>query len=257
MEWFNREGTLIAANKVHSIKGESGAYTIPKICHRCGGGGGAEKWRHTGWTCWECSGSKTLGLVNFRVYSSEKLAKLNASQAVRAAKRLVLAQEKSRKQAQEAADWWSTILKDEEQKPFWLALQDLATFMPLADSILQKGKQNRGLTEAQKKLVIKLQQRQEKQNQNLKSNFIGGNPGSRIETEVTCEKIIKIGENQYRWGSYIYLLLLRDNSGNVLCYKGSPFMDEGQTFKIKATVKDYQTFNGVKQTVISRPKLVD
>lgn len=26
------------------------------LCRRCGGAGGADQWRHTGWTCFDCGG---------------------------------------------------------------------------------------------------------------------------------------------------------------------------------------------------------
>ena len=72
---------------VHSIKGDRGLITELATCFRCGGAGGHEQWRHTGWTCYDCGGSGNKGHVNRKVYTAEKIVKLDATKAKATEKR--------------------------------------------------------------------------------------------------------------------------------------------------------------------------
>ena len=87
-----------------------------------------------------------------------------------------------------------------------------------------------------------------------------GAVGEKITLTLTLKKAIVIGEyQQYRWSPIIsrYLLILEDADKNVVIYCGTsnamPYT-EGNTVTIKATVKEHGVRNGVKQTVIQRPK---
>jgi hypothetical protein len=55
------------------------------------------------------------------------------------------------------------------------------------------------------------------------------------------------------------LTMMDDNAGNVLVWKGSGFGDDitrGSKITFKATVKDHSEYKGVKQTIVTRAKLV-
>ena len=59
-----------------------------KPCWRCGGAGGAEQWRHTGWTCYRCQGRGIdPNKERIKLYTAEELEKLNAAAAKRRAKK--------------------------------------------------------------------------------------------------------------------------------------------------------------------------
>jgi hypothetical protein len=58
-------------------------------------------------------------------------------------------------------------------------------------------------------------------------------------------------EGQY---GYSYLHVLHDDAGNVVVYKGSKELGmRGERVLVKATVKDHDVRDGVKQTKIARP----
>ena len=89
-----------------------------------------------------------------------------------------------------------------------------------------------------------------------------GAVGEKITLTLTLKKSIVIGEyQQYRWSPVIsrYLLILEDAENNVVIYCGTsnamPYT-EGNTVTIKATVKEHGVRNGVKQTIIQRPKVI-
>lgn len=49
---------------------------VTERCGRCGGAGGSEAWRYTGWTCFECAGHGAVG-KNIRVYEQASDADLD------------------------------------------------------------------------------------------------------------------------------------------------------------------------------------
>ena len=95
-KWHYRYGGEVT-EPVREIKPDTGEITVPKICGRCGGAGGSDKWHHTGWTCYQCGGARTLGNETIKVYTLEKIAKLEKT----AEKRRATAQAK--REAKEAA----------------------------------------------------------------------------------------------------------------------------------------------------------
>ncbi|QWY83557.1 hypothetical protein [Rhizobium phage RHph_X2_26] len=55
-----------------------------------------------------------------------------------------------------------------------------------------------------------------------------------------------------------YLHFMKDPAGNVLVYKGSAKLGEkGAAVRFKATIKQHNERDGIKQTVVSRPVKID
>lgn len=80
-----------------------------------------------------------------------------------------------------------------------------------------------------------------------------GQPGQRIEKIVTVTFMKEIGYNQ--WGT-TYLSKLEDEDGNEITawkYIGQ----KGEKFRIRATVKGLDEYQGRKQTVITRVSVLD
>jgi hypothetical protein len=77
IELFERSGFKVTGKKI--LKNEKGklGYIGLKICHRCGGAGGSDRWIYTGWTCYECGGAGNTGTKFIRLYTSEELKKLD------------------------------------------------------------------------------------------------------------------------------------------------------------------------------------
>ena len=62
-------------------------YRGTQPCPRCGGKGGSENWRFTGFTCYQCGGSGVVE-VEWKEYTPEHEAKLAKARAKRQAKRM-------------------------------------------------------------------------------------------------------------------------------------------------------------------------
>ena len=56
-----------------------------------------------------------------------------------------------------------------------------------------------------------------------------------------------------------FLNTLKDAQGNVFTYWGNSLNDveENSTITVKATIKDHREYDGTKQTVINRPKIIE
>lgn len=81
-------------------------YDYEDTCNRCGGAGGGGQWAHTGWTCFECGGSGKGGIKTARLYTADRLAKLNAAQAKRDAVKMAQAQAAAKVREEAARDAW-------------------------------------------------------------------------------------------------------------------------------------------------------
>jgi hypothetical protein len=81
-----------------------------------------------------------------------------------------------------------------------------------------------------------------------------GAVGAKITLNLTCVHVVSFESS---FGT-VWINICEDGDKNVIIYKGNAqgFPDKGETATIIATVKEHGVRNGVKQTVIQRPKLV-
>ena len=130
----------------------------------------------------------------------------------------------------------------------------------MRDSVLEWG----GLTDNQTKAVLEMIERGEarvaerakareeaRQADADKSGWIG-TIGERIVFDLTIRMVI---EMEGQWGTS-YLHIMHDADGNVVVYKGTNKIGErGDAVSVKATIKEHDIRDGVRQTKISRPKV--
>jgi hypothetical protein len=82
-----------------------------------------------------------------------------------------------------------------------------------------------------------------------KSGWIG-TVGERRMFDLTVRLVIEM-EGQY---GFSYLHVMNDTAGNVVVYKGTKKLAErGGSVTVKATVKEHDVRDGVRQTKIARP----
>jgi hypothetical protein len=81
-----------------------------------------------------------------------------------------------------------------------------------------------------------------------------GNVGDKVTLTITIDRIVVI-EGHYGTN---YINIARDQHGNVVTYKGQTDIGlKGETTTVKATVKEHTLYDGVKQTIIQRPKVLE
>jgi len=78
-----------------------------------------------------------------------------------------------------------------------------------------------------------------------------GKVGERMDFRLTVDKVIPVAG---QFGAS-YITILHDDSGNVFKWSASSQLDEGETYSIKATIKEHAEYDGGKQTVITRGKI--
>lgn len=79
-----------------------------------------------------------------------------------------------------------------------------------------------------------------------------GNVGERIEFDVDKFEAITGWENQF---GYVTVYKIVDKNGCVFTWKTSKFVPTDDVHRIKGTVKEFKTYNGVKQTELTRCKV--
>ena len=253
---------------VHGIKGDRGLITELDTCFRCGGVGGHEQWRHTGWTCYDCGGSGNKGYVDRKVYTAEKIAKLDASKEKAAAKRA--AKIKATRDA--TIDAFKADQPDLVSGIFELRLHNyiLADF---ARWIEERG----ALTEAQielgNKLIVSVREdiaatkakAEAHEARCAQSSHLPGDIGDRLVIKGVIEAVISGpgGYNDQGWT----LTKLITEEGSLVIYWGSlhtagpddleVYADKGDTVELKATIKEFSERDGEKQTIVNRPKIIN
>lgn len=93
-----------------------------------------------------------------------------------------------------------------------------------------------------------------KEQQKLESNFVGAIK-DKIEIKVTLEACFGY-DTQY---GYMHINLYKDEQGNIYKWNSKNTLDieKGEYKTIKATIKEHEEYNGQKQTVITRAKIIE
>jgi hypothetical protein len=82
-----------------------------------------------------------------------------------------------------------------------------------------------------------------------------GTVGEKITLTLTCVHVISLDS---AYGT-VFINICEDADKNTIIYKGNAigFPNKGETATVKATIKEHGVRNGVKQTVIQRPKVIE
>jgi hypothetical protein len=140
-----------------------------------------------------------------------------------------------------AGDYGSFLLKLREALEEWGGLTDKQT------EALRKA-----LARAEERIAKAAQRREEKLEADRAGSTHVGAVGERREFSVLCERSFSF-EGVY---GVSHINICRDEAANVIVYKGSHGLEKGWRYVIKATVKAHDEREGVKQTIIARPKIL-
>jgi hypothetical protein len=82
------------------------------------------------------------------------------------------------------------------------------------------------------------------------------NVGDKVTLTVTVDKVISLPRMFYGQAP-TYITIGRDEQGNVIVYKGTVDLGgKDDVSTVKCSIKEHSLYNGIKQTVIQRPKVV-
>jgi len=257
MKLFTREGKEFTGTVNTDEKGRL-TYTKAITCDRCHVINGQRLWimgtnngspySHTGFECWTCGNTGVRRHVEAKLYTAEKLAQINKTAETRAARKA-------------EADRLAWEKKDAEHAVKMIAFcAENADFMKKLDGLdgdfwigFKESFYERMQAPTERQIAL-VDGEVAKRAKNAASAFVG-NVGDKITTKVTVERIIALPDYGY---GVNYINLLRDEAGNVLVYKGlTDIGQKGEAVMLKATVKAHDMRDGVCQTTIQRPKVLE
>jgi hypothetical protein len=234
----------------HGIEAQSTVYAAGKkryvleerACSRCGGQGGAEAWKHTGFTCYKCGGNGGKHIAEVTVYTAEQLAALNAKQDAKHAAKVAAKREK------EEATVAAFVAAYPEITTKFALVSTPSTFVL---DVIEKGRKVGSLSARQvEALNAALDREIARKEQDSVSQHVG-TVGDRIEFTATVTFTSGF-ESSF---GYVTVTGLRDDAGNIYIQKGKHIGYKGERLTIKASVKEHGTRDGINQTIITRPKV--
>jgi hypothetical protein len=211
----------------------------------------------TGWTCYECGGAGHKGTEVVRLYTAEELVKLNARQ------------EKARltRDAKRAAKAAARKAESDAR---------VATFTEANNALVEAARANMGASPFLADLIAKLEEGKVWTDRQIAaveksiaetiaraatraaSGYVG-KVGERIEAAVTVEFVASFVRPSFRgFGTdTVRITTMRDAAGNALVVKSASFwVEKGDKFPMRATVKEHSEYRGEKQTVMMRAAIL-
>lgn len=263
-------------------------YFADYTCKRCGGQGGLPQWTYTGYTCYECGGTGVAAKPDiYKEYTPEYAAKLEERRAkAREKKRLERIEQiknklpeiyqdhgfssdgkifivtgntyEIREELKAAGAKWFSALRS------WGFTEDTDKYLTVEISFdecytvdMETGCVNWNYETGNEDLI---KSKMPKEEDKPESEFIG-TVGDKFSQVVTFVRYFEYERNSYSgWGkelARIYKFV--DDSGNVLIWNTSSWknLQEGTKYTIKAKVKEHNTYQGEKQTILTRCNIVE
>lgn len=263
-------------------------YFADYVCKRCGGQGGLPQWTSTGYTCYECGGTGVAAKPDiYKEYTPEYEAKLEERRAKAIEKKRLerIEQVKNklpeiyqnhgfssdgkifvvtgntyeiREELKAAGAKWFSALRS------WGFTEDTDKYLTVEISFdecytvdMETGYVNWNYETGNEDLIKSKMPKEEGKSE---SEFIGA-VGDKFSQVVTFVRYFEYERNSYSgWGkelARIYKFV--DDSGNVLIWNTSSWknLQEGTKYTIKAKVKEHNTYQGEKQTILTRCNIVE
>jgi predicted peroxiredoxin len=238
--FFHRNGNTCQTTVF--VDGKKHYTLVSKHCSRCGGQGNAEQWKHTGYTCYKCGGTGGHYKAEATVYTAEALATLNDRADAKAAKKA--AQITAKTDAAKAA--FETTYAD-----LVALVATLKTPSDFIANVFEQGVKKGVLSERQIEAVKVAVERGTKKATEAGVSQHVGQIGDRLTLPLT---VAFVTSYDTVFGT-CFVTILNDIEGNVLVYKGNKTLaPKGEKTTVTATIKEHGDRDGVKQTIISRPK---
>lgn len=269
---FSRSGEALAPN--FRDERNKPIHVRDRICWRCGGQGGAEKWRPTGWTCFRCGGSgKDPTRDRIKLYDADQLAKLNDRKAKADAKKASARAEAARIEQERRDAERAEIISDNQgfldRIDAELAHGEIDFLRSVRDRIAEQAKEP---SDVQVQKVNEVIERNEKERARRAAARHVGEIKERRVFELTLLHTQSRLVSEYPH-IYSHWSLFTDENGSKIASKSVPHAlglklevpeggkwddrcyIKGSKVRVKATVIEHTTDkNGEPITYINRPK---
>lgn len=257
-------------------------YFADYTCNRCGGAGGHDAWKYTGWTCYECGGTgRSAKAEVIKLYTPEYEVKLEERRQKASEKR----QAKLEAEADSKRQEW---LSDNQFTSDGFTFMFLGNTFEMKDAIKETGaKFNTHLGwhidhevegfhflkchiddvadktywgyAIYKDMKSARQDAWNKLNNEPESQWLG-QVGDKIEVHAKY-MFTHSWETNFGYGYWTqtvqHIHIFKDSEGHTFKWKTSNFIDAdyGTEVVLKGTVKDLDEYKGEKQTVLTRCKV--
>lgn len=269
---FSRSGEALAPN--FRDERNKPIHIRDRVCWRCGGAGGSEKWRHTGWTCYRCGGSgKDPVRDRIKLYDADQLAKLNDRKAKADAKKAAARAEAARIEQERRDAERAEIISDNQgfldRIDAELAHGHIDFLQSVRERIVEQAKEP---TDVQVQKVNEIIERNEKERARRAAARHVGEIKERRVFELTLLHTQSRLVSEYPH-IYSHWSLFTDENGSKIASKSVPHAlglklevpeggkwddrcyIKGSKVRVKATVVEHTTDkNGEPITYINRPK---
>jgi hypothetical protein len=253
---FTRGGRPITAGIRCDDKGKPFVME-PRACGRCGGQGGAEQWKHTGWTCFDCGGSgkHKNGPAKIKLYTEAQIAKLNASASKRATKRQAKADARAATQRAEA-DQRRDVFNQINAKFFELC-EPYIERNSFVQEIVNKARERCTLSDKQEATVLGIIANIQTADRNRAASDFIGKPGERLRNlAVTVERVKEFEGERFGRPTMFRIVTMRGPEGQTIVVKSGSFYAEiNEKLTISGTVREHSTYRDEKQTRLERVKI--
>lgn len=254
---FTRTGTEYTGTIEHDDNGRP-VRLVAISCDRCHVINGRRLWvmgmengapySKTGFDCWTCGNTGVRGERKERLYTAAELVRVNKAAATREATRAAKAAAAAAQAAAERQALEEALYADHAGFIAKLNGLDGEFWDGFRESFFQR---KEAPTERQIALVDAEIAKREK---DAASGHFGA-VGDKVTLTITVERIIVLQHPVYGTN---YITIARCDNGNIISYKGKTDIgNKGETLTIKATIKGHDVYNGVAQTAIQRPKVLE
>lgn len=249
---FTREGTA-HAGATFEIEGKP-AFTHVAPCSRCGGRGGSDAWKFTGWTCFRCGGGGREEAKVVRLFTADELEKLDARRAKlratkaakEAAKAAEIAAEREAAMAPFLAEHGALLNSAE---PF---LEKSAFLADVVAKAREKGFMSDKVIAAIEKTVAAFSAPRPV------SEHVG-EIGERLELPVTVERVSSFERARFsgRGTEIVHVTKMRTVEGHLITVMSPAFKAEkGESFVVRGTIKAHKEFRETKETILIRAAVI-
>jgi len=227
---FFRSGTPFTGTPRFDEKGAAFT-THVRTCGRCGGAGGSDAWKFTGWTCYQCGGKGTDGTQTDKLYTAEKLAALDATRAKAAAKRA----EKRAVQdvsARARAEANRESFRASSAGALVERARAFADRSPFVADVVRQANRRAAISSAQEAALRKTIDKIAAETLAVAASGWVGTPGERITVPVTVARVATFERQAFRgFGTeMVAITTMRDAAGNAIVVKSASFRAEvGET----------------------------
>lgn len=252
--WFDRGGI----ERRPQGGGDRPTAIVARCCTRCGGAGGAKKWDHTGWRCFDCSGTGHAGDVAVKLYTAAQLVVLDERRDARRAK--VSEERRRRAEAQAVADEAARATREQEvaADPFHAELRAYAPRSEFLADLAEKMRRaplSPRQIEAAQTTIAKMKVEDDK---TANSRWLG-EPGERITVvgTVVFVKVVRQGAPRYT-GRFpadeldkCIVKIETDDHQFIVVFTTKSFA-EGDRVNARATVVEQKVFRDRKEVEVTR-----